>query len=729
MAERRGGVIGDAVAAEWLKFRTLRSNLWLLAASLLAVLVSTGVAVLTVRGFAGQDAAERMRFTSVGDGLGPGLPVAFFVMSVLGALTVTAEYGTGQIRTSLAAVPNRHVLLLAKATVLLGVGLVTGQVLAFLMHAGAMAALGGHAGFVLLDGQTLGTRLAEPGVLGGVLRSGLAIGLVTLVGLGVGAVVRATAGAMTVLIVALGVLPTAAATLPRPWNARIGAVLLERLVGEGLLVPGAALALLLAYPAAALGAGAVAIARRGSRSHPLIAASAATGVLLAAVVVIQPAQAEVFAWKPCQKELECGVVQVPVDWDKPAGRKIGIQVVRLAATGAHRRIGVLMALPGGPGGSGIEDLEKKGGAFAQIRDRFDVVSLLPRNGVEFGRIPQDCLVTPVEMRLPYSEKDFERQAAVNRRAAERCRAADPELFDNMDSASVARDVEAVRVALGEKQLSILGTSYGGVTATNYARMFPSRVRALAVDGAVNLLDRRVRYPVLENQLNRFADWCAATTDCALNGQDVRAIWKEVTVPDRRLPAKGRGVVYTGFDVQVAAAPHLVSPGDDRFRWKELAAAIALARSGDAAGFADYVRAGTRGTSRKPPMPVGASMTHCLDFTGLRDYAAVVEEKRRGEERSPNFPYLRLWHEMACAGWPSAATNPPRKMPATGLPPVLGVATWTEPDVDELIKHVPGSVTLRYEEHGHGLYLSAEPCVIGRVNRYLTRLELPRGTCS
>ncbi|MFI6298535.1 alpha/beta fold hydrolase [Nonomuraea sp. NPDC050790] len=716
-------MIGDAIAAEWLKFRTLRSNLWLLAASLLSVLVSVGVAAMVVRGFAGQDAAERMRFTSVGDGLGPGLPVALFVMGVLGALSVTAEYATGQIRTSLAVVPKRHVLLLAKVPVLLGVGLTAGPALAFCMHYGAMAVLGEHAGHVLLDGQTLGTPLSEPAALRGVLLSGVAIGLVTLVGLGLGALVRSTAGTLVILIMIVLVLPTAAAAMPRPWNARIGSVMLDRLVGDGLLPPASALALLLAYPVAALSAGAVAIALRGRRAHPLIAGLACTGVLLATVVVTQPAQASAFAWKPCQKELECGSVQVPVDWDRPSGRKITLPLVRLPATGAHRRIGTVFALPGGPGGSGIEDLEKKGGAFAQLRQRFDVVSFTPRNGLDLGVFSLDCLLGGPWIRLPANEADFRRQAAVNRAAADECRAKDPELFANLDSASVARDVEAIRIALGEDRLSFLATSYGGVTATNYARLFPARVRAMVMDGSVNLLnERRLRHQVMEGQLARFAAWCAGSAECVLRGQDVLRVWREVTSVTARIPVRGRQVTYDGFDVQIAAGPHFISPGEDDFRWKELAKAIKLARAGDASGFADYVKAGTG--SLKPPSPVGMNMTHCLDGIGFRDYADFTAARSRNERMAPGYPQHQLWHGLACPGWPVPATNPPRPLPSEGLPPLLGAASWTEPDVDELVRQVPGSATIRFDGHGHGLYLSAEPCVIGHVNRYLTWLKLP-----
>ncbi|WP_049565457.1 alpha/beta fold hydrolase [Nonomuraea sp. SBT364] len=739
----------DVIASEWHKLRSLRSNAYLLAASLLAVLACAGVAYLIGRGFDHQTAEERLRFTGNGNGLGTGLPVAYFVFGTLGALTITAEHATGMIRTSLVAVPRRQLFLFAKIPGLAAVSLVAGQVLAFAMHLAAQAVLGDRAGQLLLDGGTLGTSLAEPGVLASVAVAGLSMAAAALIGLGVGAAIRSTPGSLVALVLVFLVLPVAAQALPSPLRARAGSYMIENLPAQiagvdGLLPPEAAAALLAGYVAVALAAGAAVTALRGRRVKAL--AAGAVAVLLTGLVVV-PASAGAaagpssLAWRACPGQdapgdLRCASVEVPLDWAKPAGRKITVPVAMLPASGTGRRIGTVVSVPGGPGASGIDDLKQFHGRFAKLRDRFDVVSLAPRNTVEpGGPLPYDCLATGPWITLPGDRAEWAELTRRNRAHAERCRAADPELFDHMDSASVARDLDAVRAALGEQRLSFLANSYGGHPAEAYAHLFPARVRAMVLDGAATHQETSAAteprlYARLERQLERFAAWCRSATACALHGRDAEAVWRrlvtaadESPVPVRNDPSRA---AYTGFDFKTAAGPSFVSPGrePDVPRWVQLASAIEKAAGGDASGFADYVRQASG--SPKVPSIAGQNMTHCLDGKGYESYAVYREALRKAAEVSPNFAGQRSWWPLACAGWPAPVTNPPAPLPAHGLPPFLAVGSWTDHDeVARAVRRVPGSSSVRYEGHGHTLYLSGTGgCVTAHVNRYLTSLRLP-----
>ena len=307
----------DAVAAELLKLRTLRSHLALLAASLLAVPVGAAMALVVATSFDNQPEAARPVFDGLGAGLAAGLPVVCLVAGALGARTITAEHATGSIATSLLGVPRRLVLLFAKAPALVVVTLPVGVLLAFAVHAVTQVVLGERAGQVLVDGRTLGAGAADPGVLAEVLVSGATVAVAALFGLGVGAVLRSTATAVAVLVLVIVVAPTVVQVLPVPWNARAGSLVLTALPeqiaggdGAGVLPPAAALAVLVAHPVVALTGGAVAIAARGGALRPLVAGGLATAVLVSVAAAPPPAPTSALAWQPCGAEIECAGIDV-----------------------------------------------------------------------------------------------------------------------------------------------------------------------------------------------------------------------------------------------------------------------------------------------------------------------------------------------------------------------------------------------------------------------------------
>jgi ABC-type transport system involved in multi-copper enzyme maturation permease subunit len=181
-------------------------------------------------------------------------------------LTITSEYATGMIRTSLIAVPKRSTLLLAKAGI---VGLTT------FAAANAILFVTYAASRLIADGRHLGFNDASfTDDVPMLLASSLSVTAMALVGLGFGAAVRSTAGAIVSVVALLFVLPGIAAYLPPPWNTRMATLLLPNLVpqmagerlstrlGDGLLPPWAALAVLLAYPAITLVIGHFLLKRR-----------------------------------------------------------------------------------------------------------------------------------------------------------------------------------------------------------------------------------------------------------------------------------------------------------------------------------------------------------------------------------------------------------------------------------------------------------------------------------
>ena len=182
-----GLTFGRVVAAEWVKFRTLRSTVWTLAVT---VVLMVGVAVLaawgmTEAGGVGGGSAVGAFATTFGS------TIAQLSVAVLGVLIVTGEYTTGMVRSTFAAVPTRLPALAAKAIVLAATVLVVGLVSVALAYVATLPFLSGTALEIdLADGETLR-------VLGG---TALYLTAIALLALAFGALIRHSAGALAAVL-------------------------------------------------------------------------------------------------------------------------------------------------------------------------------------------------------------------------------------------------------------------------------------------------------------------------------------------------------------------------------------------------------------------------------------------------------------------------------------------------------------------------------------------------
>lgn len=194
-----------SVRAEWIKLWTLRST-WITSfiAIALTVLFGAGIAIASGQQQEGQEAAKNM--------ITAGLNFGQIVVAVLGALIITGEYASGQIRSSLAAVPHRGRLLLSKAVVLAIVSFLLGSLSVFLSWAISKPFLGEHAG-----------SLTDSHYAGHIWGSGLVFAGIALMTLGFGFLLRSTAGAITVVVSLLFVilLPLQLAAGQWSWVSKI----------------------------------------------------------------------------------------------------------------------------------------------------------------------------------------------------------------------------------------------------------------------------------------------------------------------------------------------------------------------------------------------------------------------------------------------------------------------------------------------------------------------------
>jgi len=208
----------NMLASEWIKLRSVRSTyLVLLFAAAAAVGIGYLVAHADATHWATMTAAKKAAFDPVSDSFA-GLGLTQLAFGALGVLVISSEYGTGLIRTTFAAAPQRRAVIAAKAAVVGVVTLLAGELIAFATF---------FTGQWALAAQHLNVTLAHPGALRGVLAAGFYLAVMAWVGLGLGAVIRHTAGAITVMTAVVFLLPTIIHALPAPWDTRIGRLTLD----------------------------------------------------------------------------------------------------------------------------------------------------------------------------------------------------------------------------------------------------------------------------------------------------------------------------------------------------------------------------------------------------------------------------------------------------------------------------------------------------------------------
>jgi pimeloyl-ACP methyl ester carboxylesterase len=229
------------------------------------------------------------------------------------------------------------------------------------------------------------------------------------------------------------------------------------------------------------------------------------------------------AWTDCGDGVyECTPAQVPLDYRRPAGTRITLQLRRWPAADPAARIGTLFIYAGGPGSSGWEWVETFATSAPQeIRDRFDILGFDPR-GVHRSQ-PVSCLDGPAYRAQWARSGTFGTAVRLAREWNAACLAHSGELLPHIGTESQARDLDLLRAAVGEKKLTYFGISYATYVGTVYASMFPRRTRALVLDSAYDpekYADDPYAYDygqfqAVEASMYRFLGWCAATPgECA-----------------------------------------------------------------------------------------------------------------------------------------------------------------------------------------------------------------------
>jgi pimeloyl-ACP methyl ester carboxylesterase len=426
---------------------------------------------------------------------------------------------------------------------------------------------------------------------------------------------------------------------------------------------------------------------------------------------------------PCDGSFQCATVTVPVDYAAPNGPTIGIGIVMAPAKDQSQKIGVLLVNPGGPGGSGIETVES-GQVPPAVADRFDVIGFDPR-GV--GR--SSALKCPVGPDTPYygdpDPGDPVGEASTEQsvqRYDQSCGDTYHQLLPHLGTRDVARDMDTLRNALGQQQISYLGYSYGTSIGQVYGDLFPQRVRAMVLDGVVDVtlpgLDPS-QAESFENSLHQFAADCASRSDCDA-GPDAIAMLDRVhaRVEAAPLPVAGMSPLSPGL-LELG----VVLPLYSKSNWPVLAKALKSADSGDGGPMRRLAAKYFEGSNSDTYNAVS-----CLDNSWPRNPQDVFAQARAAETRAPHFSGNVLVSGLTCADWP-VPQDPLTPPTGRGLAPTLVIGTTNDPATPyqnsaNLVRRLPGSALLTYRGEGHTVYGQGVSCVDDQVNSYLTDLTLP-----
>ncbi|GAB2648360.1 alpha/beta hydrolase [Nocardia goodfellowii] len=461
-------------------------------------------------------------------------------------------------------------------------------------------------------------------------------------------------------------------------------------------------------------------------SGALLAAVLGSGALAACTSTAAPEPA--LTWQPCAENgaYECASLTVPIDWSNPDGGTIDVAVVRDSADGADK-VGTLISLPGGPGSSGVDQIMRGTTFSTELESRFDIVSLDPRGVKRSQAVRCDAgLVARWPNLVPDAGGRLAEVHSYARELEASCREHTGPLLDHLDAESLARDVEALRKALGESQISLYSRSYGTMPAQRYAELFPGQLRASLLDsvddhslGGADFLASQARAG--QNTFTEFVAWCARETQCALHGSDVPGLYGDLFATAARGELRQiDGKPLPPVDLSSAVTQRLYRP-----EWPELAKDL-RALAAQPRGAAE-LPVPPRRTGEIAPMP---QIIFCSDWQF--DIADEAQWQRLWRAQQDNAPTLRVHFAWAagsiCSGWPVATKNPPHRPLIQGGPPTLILNSRHDPATPhewalQVAAQTPGARLLSYDGWGHGMY-DRTACVTDAADRYLIDLRLP-----
>ncbi len=452
------------------------------------------------------------------------------------------------------------------------------------------------------------------------------------------------------------------------------------------------------------------------------------------------------AWKSCRDvpRLRCAKLTVPLDYATPSGPTLDVAITMSPARKSKSRIGVLLVNPGGPGASGTKFVRQlQRGLSGALLDRFDIVGWDPRGVGDTGSIR--CLATTAAYDRFYAvDPDPDSAAEVRdlvsaaKEFAAGCATRNSNaILRTVGTADVVRDIESIRVAFGEQRISFFGFSYGTLLGLRYADAFPTRVRAVALDGVLSptadTTERSVQQAAgFDRALNGFLAGCAkGGCGWVRKGEDAATAYDRLarSIDTTPLVVTRRGATRRlgpgEFTTGVLAALYSRESG-----WPVLRQALTKANGGDGSAmlnlfdaYADRERTGYGNIAD------ANAAVNCVDVASPQGDEAYIALADRLAKTSPRFGRLAGFSSIVCGFWPVPPTGITTPVVARGSAPILLIGTTRDPATpyvwaQSAARSLDNAVLLTYNSDGHTAYLTGNPCIRTMVDRYLLEAKTP-----
>lgn len=454
-------------------------------------------------------------------------------------------------------------------------------------------------------------------------------------------------------------------------------------------------------------------------------------------------------WESCDRyntdgselggSVECAMVTVPLDYADPTGTTIEVAISRTKATG--EKIGSILMNPGGPGSSGLYLAEQAAGTT--VTDRFDRIGFDPR-GIGASEPEVRCLTSEEvdqERREPdvdVSPEGIAATEAEHRDYAENCvERTGTDVLEHVGTREVVRDMDVIRAVLGDEKLTYIGYSYGTRIGTAYAEEFPSNVRAMVLDGALDPDQSPVDEAVaqgaaFQTAFDEFATDCAQTETCPLGTDPAQAVeqFRSLVDPLIDRPAETTDPRGLSYDDAITGAQQALY---SQQLWRLLRAG--LNELGDGRGdtllrLADTY-SGRLEDGSYTNIDDAFNAVRCVDGPPTTDRAEADEADARFRAAAPYLDDGRATGNAPldlCAFWPVPNTSDPHIVDVEGLPTLVVVSTTNDPATPyqagvELAAQLRADL-VTYEGTQHTVAFSGVECVDDPLVNYFVDLVPP-----